>query len=444
MCKPGVAAQWMRGAVGGTVAAGARSMHAQRLGGEDAAWLHMESRTNPMVVNAIVELTERIERDTVLRLAERIAALPRFSARIAEPLRIIGPPVWEEVGGFDASHHVEYTELETPSTRVLREEIGATVSRSFEMTKPLWRVHAFDRPASGTVILFRVHHALADGFALLGVLAALCDGGPEAVDVAPRRARGLRAGAIKGSLHALGHLVASPADPLTVLKRPPGNDKRVAWTDPIALSAVKEIAKASSATVNDVLVALVTGALARHLERKGDAVSGREIHAMVPVNLRERTARTGVGNDFGLVILALPIGIADPLARIGAVKTRMEAIKATPEAGVAHGLLRLIGWAPRAVEDAAVAFFARKTSLVLTNVPGPPMAVSLGGVRVARIMFWVPQASRMGLGISIFSYAHDITIGVMSDAEVVREPDTLVADLHAELASLAACFRAER
>jgi WS/DGAT/MGAT family acyltransferase len=302
-------------------------------------------------------------------------------------------------------------------------------------------MYVIDRPGSGTLVLFRVHHALADGFALLGVLGSLCDGGAESVAVAPRRARGLRAGAVRGSLRALGHLVGSPADPHTVLKRAPGNDKRVAWSAPLALADVKDIAHATSATVNDVLVALVTGALARYLERRGEHVAELEIHAMVPVNLRRAGESVTVGNDFGLVILGLPIGITDPLARIQAVKARMDAIKGTPEAGVAHGLLRIIGWAPKKVERAAVSFFGRKTSLVLTNVPGPRRAVSLGGVRVERIMFWVPQASRMGLGISIFSYAGDITIGVLSDAAVVREPDTVVDDLHAEMASLEACLR---
>jgi diacylglycerol O-acyltransferase / wax synthase len=417
-------------------------MRDQLLAGEDAAWLHMESPTNPMVVNALVELEGRVELDVVIHLAERLAALPRFSARVDDTMRVVGPPVWKHMPEFRAREHVELIELDTPSDVALREEVGAIVSKPLDLTRPLWRVYVFERPGRGTTILFRVHHALADGFALLGVLASLCDGGPAALGVAPRRARGLRAGALRGSLRALGHLVASPADPHTPLKREPGTDKRVAWTSPIALGDVKQIARASSATVNDVLVAIVTGALARHLERKGDPVSTHEIHAMVPVNLREGGESLRVGNDFGLVILGLPIGIADPLARIQAVKTRMEAIKDTPEAGVAHGLLTLVGWAPQAVEQAAVSFFGRKTSLVLTNVPGPPTPVSLAGSRVARIVFWVPQASRMGLGVSIFSYAREITIGVLADAEIVRDPDALVADLHAEMASLEACLHA--
>jgi diacylglycerol O-acyltransferase / wax synthase len=417
-------------------------MRDQVLAGGDAAWLRMESSTNPMVVNALVELEDRLALDDLIGIAERVAALPRFSARIVEPLGFLGAPAWRPVTELCARDHVERVELDMPSDAALREEISLVVSAPLDMTRPLWRLHVFDRPGRGTTILFRVHHALADGFALLGVLASVCDGGAASMDVAPHRARGMRAWAVRGSLRALGQLVGSPADPRTVLKRAPGTDKRVAWTGPIQLADVKHIARATSSTVNDVLVAIVTGALARYLARRGDAIHTHEIHAMVPVNLRENRDATTIGNAFGLVLLALPIGIVDPLARIHAVKTRMDAIKSTPEAGVTHDVLRLMGRAPQTVERAAVSFFGRKTSLVLTNVPGPSRPVSLGGARVARIMFWVPQATRMGLGISIFSYAGAITIGVLSDAEVVRDPHELVARIHAEIASLEACLRA--
>jgi hypothetical protein len=314
------------------------------LAGEDAAWLHMESPANPMVVNALVELAEPIDLDIALGIADRIGGLPHFGARIAE--RLGGPPAWDSIAGFRGRDHVERIELEVPGDVALREEIATLIGTPLDTRKPLWRMYVIDRPGSGTLVLFRVHHALADGFALLGVLGSLCDGGAESVAVAPRRARGLRAGAVRGSLRALGHLVGSPADPHTVLKRAPGNDKRVAWSAPLALADVKDIAHATSATVNDVLVALVTGALARYLERRGEHVAELEIHAMVPVNLRRAGESVTVGNDFGLVILGLPIGITDPLARIQAVKARMDAIKGTPEAGVAHGLLRISGWAP--------------------------------------------------------------------------------------------------
>ena len=112
----------------------------------------------------------------------------------------------------------------------------------------------------------------------------------------------------------------------------------------------------------------------------------------------------------------------------------MDRLKGSPEALVTHGLLRAMGWAPRPVEDLGVWFFGTKASIVLTNVPGPRAPLRLAGVKVSRIMFWVPQSGRMGIGISIFSYAGTVTIGIIVDAGLVPDPDALVADLHDEFA----------
>jgi WS/DGAT/MGAT family acyltransferase len=241
-----------------------------------------------------------------------------------------------------------------------------------------------------------------------------------------------------GAARSLGRLLTLPADPKTLLKGPLGFDKRVAWSERLALDDIKRVARGAGATVNDVLVATAAGALGRYLARRGENVEGLELHAMVPVNLRESTTPPALGNRFGLVLLGLPVGMTEPFARVAAVKARMDSLKATPEAGVTHALLRAMGHLPRSVEELGVTFFGKKASLVLTNVPGPRARVKLAGVPVSRIMFWVPQSGRMGLGISIFSYAGEVTVGILSDAALVPDPETLAGDLYAELAALEA------
>jgi diacylglycerol O-acyltransferase len=111
----------------------------------------------------------------------------------------------------------------------------------------------------------------------------------------------------------------------------------------------------------------------------------------------------------------------------------MRRLKSSPEALVAKQLLRVMGWAPSLVEDLGVAFFAQKASLVLTNVPGPRERLTLAGLPVKRLLFWVPQSGRMGLGVSLFSYAGQVTVGVMADAQVLERPQGLVDDLATEL-----------
>jgi diacylglycerol O-acyltransferase len=113
-------------------------------------------------------------------------------------------------------------------------------------------------------------------------------------------------------------------------------------------------------------------------------------------------------------------------------------LKGTPEAYVTHALLRVLGWSPRPIEDLGVWFFGLKASVVLTNVPGPRTQLRLAGVPVSRMMFWVPQSGRMGLGISIFSYAGTVTIGIIADAGLVPDPAALVADVDAEFLALSA------
>ena len=135
---------------------------------------------------------------------------------------------------------------------------------------PLWRVYVIDRPSAGTTLLYRVHHAIGDGFALLGILLSMCEGGDEGararVPASPKRRRVATA---LGCTTSLARIVALPPDPKTHLKGPLGREKRVAWSEPLALADVKSTAHSASATVNDVLVATAAGALGRYLARRG-------------------------------------------------------------------------------------------------------------------------------------------------------------------------------
>jgi diacylglycerol O-acyltransferase / wax synthase len=417
------------------------------LGGEDAAWLHMEDDTNPMVVNGVLELTEHLPLDRVYALLEHIAEIPRFRSRVVESAIHAGPPRWEMVADFDLAKQVEHVALESPDDATLRAFIGTAVSGMLDRDRPLWRVYVIDRPSAGTTLLYRVHHAIGDGFALLGILLSLCDGADDGG--APHhheQQRRSRLATALGCTASMARIVALHPDPKTALKGPLGREKRVAWSEPLPLADVKSTARSASATVNDVLVATAAGALGRYLARTShhERLDDLEIRAMIPVDLRGGAPPTDLGNQFGLVVLGMPVGIREPLARLAAVKERMDRLKGSPEALVTHGLLRAMGWAPRPVENLGVWFFGTKASMVLTNVPGPRTPLRLAGAQVSRIMFWVPQSGRMGIGISIFSYAGSVTIGIIVDAGLVPDPDALVADLHVEFLALRAAAAASQ
>jgi hypothetical protein len=412
------------------------------LGGADAAWLHMEEPTNPMVVNAVLELGAALSASTAHALFERLASNPRFRSRVVERSMHVGRPSWELVTDFDVAQHVDHVVLATGDDAALRSFIGTAVSGLLDRARPLWHATLIERPGAGTTILFRVHHSLGDGFALLAVLLSLCDDAAAAHQPAPKAPPRARSRVLLDSARALGRLVVLPPDRKTLLKGRLGLEKKVAWSDPLPLRDVKAIAHRTGSTVNDVLVATAAGALRRYLTRRGEGTSRLELHAMVPVNLRASAEATMLDNRFGLVLLGLPIGIRDPVERVAAVHARMQRIKRSPEAPVTQLVLRAMGAAPRAIEELGVSFFATKTSLVLTNVPGPRAQLTLSGVPVSRIVFWVPQSGRMGLGISIFSYAGDVTVGILSDGAVIPDPDALVTDLAAEYRELETLTRA--
>lgn len=395
----------------------------------------MEDETNPMVITGLLELAERLPRAQVDALVARVAALPRFRAKIVEAPWHVGRPSFEEVEGFDFRQHVEDVTLATADDATLRAFIGGAVSSLLPRDRPLWKLYVIERPGKGTTLLYRFHHAIGDGFALLGILLSICDGAePRPPVPAPHHHHPVATGLACGK--ALARIVVLPPDRKTLLKGELGRAKTVAWSAPIPLADVKATARALSATINDVLVAVAAGAVGRYLARRDQDIGGHEIRAMLPVDLRGGAPVSELGNRFGLFVVGLPIGIPDPVARVAAVKRRMDALKGSPEALVTHAILGAMGRAPRPLEDLGVSYFGTKTSIVLTNVPGPRAHVRLGGVTVTRMLFWVPQSGRTGLGISIFSYAGTVTIGILVDAGLVPDADALVADLHAELAAL--------
>jgi WS/DGAT/MGAT family acyltransferase len=205
---------------------------------------------------------------------------------------------------------------------------------------------------------------------------------------------------------------------------------------------VREIGHGTGSTVNDVVMAAVAGMLRRYVRARGQ--EPEDVRAVVPVNLRplSEPIPRELGNRFGMVFLPLPLGLEEPLERLWELKRRMDRLKRSPEAAVMFGMLTAAGMAPTAVERLAVEMMRKKASLVLTNVPGPKGPVFLAGAKLSGVMFWVPMAGRLGLGLSIFSYAGHVTLGVAADAGLVPEPHELVQDFEEELTALAEAVKA--
>src|SRR5690606_30771106 len=199
----------------------------------------------------------------------------------------------------------------------------------------------------------------------------------------------------------------------------------------------------TGAKVNDVLLAAAAGGLRRYLAGRGEPTDGVEIRAAVPFNVRPLDRAHELGNAFALVFLKLPVGMTDPAARLQALKARMDRIKRSAEPAVVYGILQTIGLAPGWLHRLVVALFSTKCSAVTADVPGPTERLHLMGVPLADLMFWVPQAGDLGLGLSILSYDGRVLVGVAADARVVEDPNALAAAFEEEFDALASRYAGE-
>lgn len=438
-------------------------MTREPMGSADAAWLRMDSPTNLMVVNSILWFDDPVDEAAIRGvLAERLVGrFRRFRQRVVED----HGTWWEDDPAFDLSRHLHHVALARPrGRRELEDLVASYLSVPMDRARPLWDLYLVDDYYGGTALYFRMHHCIADGIALTRVLLSLTDDGERYTGVAPDTGdehRGIfgelastvvreTVATVTHPRHVLDLAVAGVQDVRSLTKlvtlppdrqywgRKTGLEKQAVWSDPIPLDRVKQAAHATGTTVNDVILAAVTGALRADRERSGGAV--HDVRVLVPFNLRplDEPLPSGLGNRFGLVYLDLPLTRDTPLERLEEMARRMRAIKSSADGVVSYGILELVGQAPTAVERAAIEVFAAKGSAVMTNVPGPREPVTLAGSRLAGTIGWAPTSGSIGLSVAIFSYAGDILVGIASDRRQLADGRALIDDMAAELQSLLA------
>ncbi len=449
----------------------------------DAAWLQMEDPTNLMMITGVLFLDRPVDLARLRKtIAYRLLPLDRFTMRITPNRLPMMPPKWESDPQFNLDWHLRHIALPGDGDETtLRRTISDLMSTGLDFSKPLWQFHLIDNVAGGNVLLGRIHHSIGDGTALVAVMLSLMDFTPDmplkapqpkdegqerekgllhalfapakmavgmgkkAADLAwregsemlahPLKAYDFAQSAAKGA-ETLGRVTLMPADPMTPLKGKLGVKKLPAWSNEIPLADVKKVGKVMGAKVNDVLLTAMTGGLRRYLIERDVNVAGMNFRAAVPVNLRPMERALELGNEFSLIFLSLPVGIADPVERLFTLKKRMDAIKESPEAMVNFGLLNVVGAAPEQVADQIVNLFGSKATAVMTNVPGPPMPLYLAGAKIDKMIFWVPLSGRLGLGVSILSYAGKVTLGVATDAGLTPDPEKIIDGFHAEFDAL--------
>jgi WS/DGAT/MGAT family acyltransferase len=200
---------------------------------------------------------------------------------------------------------------------------------------------------------------------------------------------------------------------------------------------VRNTARAYRVTINDVLVGALSGALRRHLLRAG--IEPERLHALVPFNLRplDEPLPPDLGNRFGLVLADLPVELSHPVERVWESARCMDAIKHSDEGAISYAVLEALGHGPATVEARMVDYVSQKASMVLTNVPGPRRPVSLAGTPISGALAWAPCSGTLRMSVSLFSYGGQVTVGFLTDAGVIDDPQPLADAFRAELLDLA-------
>jgi hypothetical protein len=418
-------------------------MTTERLSAVDAAWLRMDRPTNRMMITGIFTFDEALDVGELAQLLEeRLLPHERFRQRIVD-----GPrgPRWELDPDFDLRSHLHHVALPAPGDRAtLAALVSDLMSSPLDRARPLWQAHVVDGLAGGgSALVTRLHHCIADGVALVRLLLSLTDDArtaePHHVGRQVPHVAGLlrRARLAANEARAAVRLVTLPPDPPTVLSEPLGVRKHATWSSPLALAPLDAHARANGATINDVLMAAITGALREYLDARHAWRDGLELRAMLPVNLRGGDGHGNeLGNRFGLVYLPLPLGERDREARLAELKHRMDDVKASPDAVVAYGVIGLLGLATVAVERFGIDLFTRKSTLLATNVPGPPEPVHLIGRRVREMISFAPASGKMGITLSILTYGGNVQLAVAADEHAMPDPERFIAAIERELSSL--------
>ncbi|MFI5447175.1 wax ester/triacylglycerol synthase family O-acyltransferase [Polaromonas sp. UC242_47] len=470
---------------------GTLGLSGERMSKVDTAWLRMDTASNLMMIVGVWSLQPGVSHAAVCeRIENSLLKYARFKQRVIEDA---AGATWVDDRYFDLKNHVIAEKLPKVAKgreqEALQDHVAELAMQPLDRKRPLWQIHLIEDYTGpdgikGSAMIVRIHHCIADGIALISVTMSLVDGGlppPERqkkeassggaedwiadtllkpfTDLTVKALGAAGEGAVK-SLHLLSDpqkgmagsldmakvmlqvlkdgaaLALMPDDSKTRLKGKPGKTKKVAWCQPIPLDEVKAVGKALNCSINDVLLSCVAGAIGEYLKSHGDEVKGQEIRAMVPVNLRPLEQAYKLGNRFGLVPLVLPIGVDNPIERVYEVRRRMAALKGSYQPLLAFSLLAIAGLLIKPAQDAMLNLFSKKTTAVMTNVPGPREKLKFCGATLEQSMFWVPQSGDVGLGVSILSYGGGVQFGVITDSTLCPDPQRIIDEFVPEFAKL--------
>jgi WS/DGAT/MGAT family acyltransferase len=444
----------------------------ERLTAEDLSMLWPDRLGWPQDIGVIAVLDAATIVDAAGRLrigqvreaiAGRLHLVPRLRQILYDPPLVAGRPVWVDAPDFDIAEHVQVLTLPEPADEqhLLRVCEGLH-RRRLDRSRPLWQLWLLAGLSDGRVGMFmKLHHVVADGVAGIALFGALLDPAPTptAGTVSPwtprpapalarlvadnlrRRVDGFaaRAGRLVhpartvrrmwAGASALAELIRQERAPDCGLNRPIGADRAIGLARG-DLATAKQVAHSAGATVNDVVLATIATALRDLLKSRGDTVEGLVLRAAVPVSLHRAGADPAQGNMDGGMMVALPIGEPDTLARLRVIAADSRRRKADA--------LRLAGSGISASVTARrlmlrMMAHQHMANVYLANVPGPPMPLYLAGARILEMFPVVPLTGNVTVGVGVLSYAGQLNATVVADPHAVPDLPVFLAGLQRAL-----------
>lgn len=450
----------------------------------DAMFLHAEDGITHMHIGscsifagpppAIDDITSVIE--------SKLPQLVRYRQKVRFVPGGLGHPVWVDDPHFNLSYHIRHSALPVPGDETALENLmGRLMSQELDRHRPLWEVWIIEGlPEDRWAMISKVHHCMVDGVSGTDLMAVLLDSEPDATQpVAEPWAPAPEPSDMQLTTHALAHLAMTPARQLMAWKSA-GSSPAAAWkrfgavatglrsfgsrlanpTKAVSvegaigphrkwaaarctLDDVKMIRKTFGGSVNDVVLAAITGAFRAVLIARGDPVDDVVLRSLVPVSVRSAGDHTP-NNQVSLILADLPVGIEDPLKRLDSITTQMATLKSSHQATAGEAVIAaaefvpavLLGLGARVATSVLRKVPQRTINTVTTNVPGPQFPLYALGREMLEYLPFVPLAEGVRIGVAILSYNGRLTFGITGDYDTAPEVHFMAKHIEAEIHAL--------
>jgi diacylglycerol O-acyltransferase / wax synthase len=460
--------------------------HLDRLTALDASFLSNESSSSHMHIGGILIFEGPPPRyvDLVEHVRGRLSQVPRFRQRLVVPPLEAGRPLWADDVNFNLTYHIRHTALPEPGGEAqLKRLAGRVFSQQLDRSKPLWELWlAQGLEDDRFAILTKTHHAMVDGVSGvdLGTVLFELEPKPEPAEVTddwvPQKEPGTTELVARGvsdlvaapvkfaeravaavrrpettarkaveALEGLTEVLTAFADPApdVPLNQPIGPHRRYVWASS-ELATFKRIKDGLGGTVNDVVLAVVTGSLRSWLHRRGVRTEGLELRALVPVSIRHEDERGNLGNRIALMRGPLPVYVEDPVRRLRVISGEMADLKNSKQALGAEVISRFNDFAPPTLlaQASRINFTTRLFNTIVTNVPGPQLPLYVLGRELQQVYPVAFLPPNHALAVAIMSYNGKVGFGLLADYDAMEDVESLAAGINESLAELEAAASA--